>query len=374
MFGELGDSDIYENNRGGGFDETPEDNFAFDTQNDSSAGVSDDFLDTFDSDSLLESAQPELDYTMGTQQQVGPEVTAQVGGTDEVNFDEGTVDNIPAYAQQKSKSSPFVFIALLLVLAICAVGLFFYKKKTEQVAAESGQATADYFYDQTTQVAGADNATQAQNNTGADMATVDVDLASGEVPAIETKADVKKDSAKDGEKELSAIEKAMQKKKADEAKENQVGLHTTIGSVVIPVSAGGRPDPFLPHTQQVALSDKPKFDLVAPPTDVPESSSVLESFTSLKINGIMYDEIRPSALISVDGGEQLVHKGDVVAGYKVLNIKRKSVVLKYGTNVYEIVAGQALDADVKLNPVSSISNQFGGAYSRKAKNLLEFNK
>ncbi len=372
MFGELGDSDIYENNRGSNFDDTSDGNFSFDTQNDSDAGVSDDFLDTFDSDSLSASSSSEADYNGSVPPQFASD-TVSVNAETDVSGDDLS-GNVPSYAQQKSKSSSFVFIALLLVLAICAVGLFFYKKHTEQVSSEAGQAAADYFYDQSAPAVNTEGVAQPSGNPSADMATVDVDLATAEGVPAEANADVKNNSSIGETKKLSALEKAMQKKKADEEKENQVGLHTSIGSVVIPVSAGGRPDPFLPHAQQVASADKPKFDLVAPPVQVPDSYVATEQLMNIKINGIMYDEVRPSALIVVNDSEQLVHKGDVVMGNKILNITRKSVVVKCGTNVYEISAGQSLHTDVNLNPVSSVSRQFGGAYSPKAKNLLEFNK
>lgn len=277
--------------------------------------------------------------------------------------------------RRPQKGSGLIYILILGLLFAGAVGMFFYKKNAEQTAPPEEQAMGDYFYDQAADGSNAGGpATDAQASAPqGDVATVDVELTPGvSKPAV--KADAKKDAAgKDAkaqapEKQMNAIEKAMAKKKADEEKENRVGLGN---AVVIPVSAGGRPDPFLPYNH-VAQTAKPKFDLVAPPMEIPESDPMLDKVFEFKLTGIMYDDIRPSAILSVDGTEQLVHKGDSVMGYKILNITRKSVTVKYKSNTYEVSAGQSIGSGVNLNPVSSLSKQFGGAYS-SSKNVIQFN-
>ena len=171
------------------------------------------------------------------------------------------------------------------------------------------------------------------------------------------------------EKEMNAIEKAMAKKKADEQKEKKISLGNN--SVVIPVSSGGRADPFLPFGQAV-VSSAPKFDIVAPPLEIPEADPAVDKILDFKLSGILFDAVRPSAILNIDGAEQLVHKGDVVMGYQVINITRKSVVVKYGTNTYEISAGQSLEQGVNLNNNSALSKQFGGAYSADSKGAIKF--
>lgn len=369
MFGELGDSDIYENNRGDGFDASDADaNFAFDAQGDANASVSDDFLDTFS----------DAGYAAPSEQARGQ--AAPQGGIlgaqgQQQAFSQGVPPAAGSEQRPPQKGSGLIYILILGLLFAGAVGMFFYKKNAEQAAPPEEQAMGDYFYDQA-----ADGSNAGGTATGAqasapqgDVATVDVELTPGvSKPAV--KADAKKDAAgKDAkaqapEKQMSAIEKAMAKKKADEEKENRVGLGN---AVVIPVSAGGRPDPFLPYNH-VAQTAKPKFDLVAPPMEIPESDPMLDKVFEFKLTGIMYDDIRPSAILSVDGAEQLVHKGDSVMGYKILNITRKSVTVKYKSNTYEVSAGQSIGSGVNLNPVSSLSKQFGGAYS-SSKNVIQFN-
>ena len=177
---------------------------------------------------------------------------------------------------------------------------------------------------------------------------------------------------KDG-KPLNAIEKAMLKKKQDESKEKQLGLGTN--PVIIPVNAGGRPDPFLPYTQiqQEKMAKSLAFDIIAPPTTVPSEDPVVDQVVQTKISGIMYDSSRPSAIINVGGADQLVHKGDTFKDCKVLDITRNSVVIKYKNNVYQATVGQTLGEGVNLNPVSNLSKQFGGLYSKSGNNVIEFN-
>lgn len=372
MFGELGDSDIYENNRGGGFDASDADaNFAFDTQNDVNATVSDDFLDTFS----------DAGYAAPSQQ-AGGQAAPQGGilgsqGQHQQAYNQGVPPAAQTGQRPPQKGQGLLYILILGLLFAGAVGMFFYKKNAEQAAPPEEQAMGDYFYDKAADGSNGDNGAAANAQAAApqgDVATVDVELTPGVSKAPDKKASAgtegKDAKAEAPEKTMSAIEKAMAKKKADKEKEGRVGLNN---AVVIPVSSGGRPDPFLPYNQQASMAVKPKFDLVAPPMEIPESDPMIDKVFEFKLTGIMYDNIRPSAILSVDGAEQLVHKGDVVMGYKILDITRKTVTVKYKSNTYEVSAGQSIGANVNLNPVSSLSKQFGGAYSEPSKNVIQFN-
>lgn len=376
MFGELGDSDIYENNRGGSFEEPSDSdtNFTFDAQNDVNASVSDDFLDTYDSDESYAGPSSE-DMQSGLLGGISEQDAFAQGvpSADSQNFQE---QSQVRSSNGQQKSSGLIYILILVLLFAGAVGMFFYKRNAEQASMPpENQAMGDYFYDKAADGAQKNEPQGAQNES---MATVDVDLAPANetnAAAIPAKADVSKtEPAVKEEKSMNAIERAMVKKKADEAKEKQLGLKTTASSVVIPVSSGGRTDPFLPYGTQLASANKPKFDIVAPPLEIPEADPMIDKLMDFKITGIMFDNIRPSAILTVDGDEQLVHKGDNVMGYHILNITKNKVVVKYKTNVYEVSAGQSLKPEgVNLNPVSSISKQFGGAYSNTPKNIIQFN-
>ncbi len=278
----------------------------------------------------------------------------------------------------------YLLIVGLLVVAV-AVYIFVNKPFGEFGNAPQEQATGDYFYDQAVNT-GATETVQADANsalTQNTMATVDVVLdeptQSNDAVNVDKKdasvKDVKKPVAKAEEKKaLTAYEKAMLKKAADEARSEQLGLDNKNGEVVIPVNSGGRLDPFLPTGVSVAFVDKPKFDLVAPPLTVPEVDPKIDTLMSLKISGIMYDNVRPSAILSVDGVEHLVHNGDLIMGYKIQRITRDKVVVSYQNNTYEVTAGQTLNRDnINVNPVSSVSKQFGGAYSSTSDKAIKIN-
>ena len=123
-----------------------------------------------------------------------------------------------------------------------------------------------------------------------------------------------------------------------------------------------------------ALAKLPKFEIIAPPTVIPEADPVVDELVQTKISGIMYDQARPSAIVNFGGEDQLVHKGDVVKGYNIVNITKNSVVIKYKNNIYQATVGQTLDDGVNLNPVSGLANQFGGVYNKSAGNVIQFNE
>lgn len=277
----------------------------------------------------------------------------------------------------------FIYLVVLGLLLISAVGMFFYKKhmSAQESSVVSEQAMGDYFYDKMTAASQEKAENQAPEQTtqsanadqSANMATVEVDLnAAVQTPDTQGQpnAALMAKNTK-SEKEMSALEKAMVKKKADEEKEKKLGFGNN--SVVIPVSSGGRLDPFVPFGNQISASSKPKFDIIAPPLEVPESDPMVDKIMDFKLSGILYDSTRPSAILNIDGSEQLVHKGDVVMGYHILNITRKTVIVKYGTNTYEVSAGQSLEPGVNINTNSSLSKQFGGAYLNNSKGTIQFN-
>ena len=365
MFGELDDSDIYENSPSGGFDGSSDANpeFAYDG-NDS---ATDDFLDM---SSFEEPVQPEDEQSglLGVEQ---PQQDIPVEPNQEID----SLDN----PQKTKRSSGLIYILLLGVLFIAAAGLFVYKKNMSQNdISSSEQSMGDYFYDKSSETA----SSQPQEQAPAGTATIDVDLTAAQPtqdsavrPANETvnKTPVEKKSDKESpDKELSAIDKAMIKKMQDEARDSQVSLSTR--PVIIPVTTAGRVDPFMPYGQREALANKPKFDIIAPPSTLPAADPIVDEMLDAKVSGIMYDSSRPSAIVKIGGADQLVHKGDVVKGCKILDITKNTVVIKYKANIYQTSVGQSLDEGVNLNTVSNIAKQFGGAYSSMPKNALQFNK
>ncbi len=300
--------------------------------------------------------------------QVNNEAAAQSGNTP---VKEDAVE-IPGqnFAPQKKSGSGRIYFLVLLLLLVAACGLFYYKKSASPDSATSQEQTmGDYFYDQATAAGGT---AQSQDTA---TTTVDVDLTASADSSADNqgKSETNKQTAKpeQEEKSLNALEKADLKKKEDAQKENQVGLSSN--SVIVTVSAGGRVDPFLPYNQKQTIAQVPKFEMIAPPTVIPDADPVIDELLETKISGIMYDSARPSAIVNFGGTDQLVHKGDVVKGYTILNITKNCVVIKYKANIYQATVGQSLNEGVNLNPVSNLTKSFGGSYSKSPSNIIQFN-
>ncbi len=365
MFGELDDSDIYENGRGSDAFGVPS------GHEDEQNGFGGSFDAAF---AQQEDEQQQgilgLDAAQGYASQQGVQGESSVQPSQDPFSDAERIQNMKPKA-----SSGLVYIALLAVLFVAAAGMFAYKKFFSPEQAPE-QSMGDMFYDQ----ANGQNPAPADNT-----ATVDVDLGGGQPAApVETQAPAApadavnpQEPAKtaqaenaEAQKPMSAIEKAMAKKKADDAKMNKL---VPDKSVVVAVSSGGRADPFLPYGAVEAMKNKPKFDLIAPPLEIPEADPVVDEVMQTKISGIMYEKNRPSAIVNFGESDQLVHKGDTIKGLKILDITKNTVVIKYKSNIYQATVGQTLDSGVNLNPVSGLNNQFGGAYGGSSKNVIQFN-
>ena len=328
MFGELDDSDIYVNNQDTSFDNTPELN--------------------------IPEEQPADMQQQAQQQQQAPQ------------------------PPQKSNNT----VLVLLVLAVIGAGVYLYKTYFMQPSVpeqtQTVDATAemgDYFYDKANgENPAPPDATQAQ--PGGDT-VVNVDINS--TPAQPSNPG---QPGQDPQGNNQAVTGAAQQGAPSPLKNSeQSNLKAAMEkkNVVVAVTNGGRPDPFVPfitaaEEMPVISVAPPKFDIIAPPDDIPEDiNPVYNNMVTTKISGIMYDKARPSAIINVGGVDQLVHKGDVVKDYQIIDITKDRVVLKSGTNIYRASVGQEVDGGVNINPVSNLSRQFGGAYKSVSRNIIEIN-
>ncbi len=181
---------------------------------------------------------------------------------------------------------------------------------------------------------------------------------------------------------------------------------TQDGQVAVPVRMGGRSEPFYPigyrmPTVSADINDYP----LAPAVPSYEMADLdrLNELTQITVSGILYDTVRPSAIIKAGKVDHLVHKGDVVEGCKIVDITRNEVVIKTGNNVFKANIGQAVTTapsesvakynynqmnDVmakELIPVDMMSqkglnfnsntsnNTFGGAYRPASRGVIVIN-
>lgn len=127
-------------------------------------------------------------------------------------------------------------------------------------------------------------------------------------------------------------------------------------------------NPFVPYrklgneiqTSPDLVNDVPKFDLIAPPETVSSDTTAAKIMDTV-VSGILYDKYSPSAILSIDGTDYLVKKGDTISNYKILAIAKDSVTVKFGKNTYTAGIGELLtDGSVNYNDVSNLSKKFGG--------------
>lgn len=276
----------------------------------------------------------------------------------------------PEQSVKKSDNKKiFVYIVILAILLIAAVGSYFYKMKSAQQEnmivqgeGQNAQEMGDYFYDK----AKGENPQAEGQAAPSDTAVVDVDLTAAP-PQEQANTPAQTEAEKKAESPVTA---AREQEKKELEKLGKPGVLNN-KHVVIPVTSGGRINPFMQFNTSPLLTKAPAFDLIAPPMDIPEEDPLNDTMMATKISGIMYDSQRPSAIINFDGTDHLVHKGDSVKGYKIVDITKDRVVMKYGTNIYRAAVGQQLDDNVKFNEVSNINRQFGGAYAKTPKNIIE---
>lgn len=135
----------------------------------------------------------------------------------------------------------------------------------------------------------------------------------------------------------------------------------------------GRSDPFLPNFEFSAYpvsslnKPRPSYDLLPPPETITSDQTATDVMTT-KVSGLMYDAKSPTAIINITGSDYLVKKGDVINDYKVLDIEKNSVTVKYGQNVYKAGVGELFTGEgINYNTVSNLENKFGGANNSKDK-------
>ena len=120
-------------------------------------------------------------------------------------------------------------------------------------------------------------------------------------------------------------------------------------------------DPFMPYREvSSSFNAPPKFELLEPPTTANEGSEAARVMDT-SVSGILYDAYSPSAILNIEGIDQLVKEGDVVNNYHVLNIDKTSVTVKLGSNVYRAGIGEILTSgELNHNKVSNLDRKFGG--------------
>jgi len=173
--------------------------------------------------------------------------------------------------------------------------------------------------------------------------------------------------------------KKVEAKKAEKAPAKKEKESETLVTVSVTGNVG-RQDPFLPAVEITTRteSELPKLPVASyhqPPIEVvenPEATKLMQT----TISGIMFDTFAPSAIISVEGQDHLVRKGDRINGYRILDITKNRVVVQNGTNIYRATVGETLtttEGGVIFNNVDNLQRKFAGANAPENTEMIHIN-
>lgn len=147
-----------------------------------------------------------------------------------------------------------------------------------------------------------------------------------------------------------------------------------VNNVTVSIGDVGRKNPFAPvggtKSQQSSgfkqAGDGLDFEIIEPPELEPEDEMITKLLET-KVTGIMYDAKRPSAIVNIDGVDQLVRIGDILSGFEFISITRNKVVIRSDDNIYRASVGQPLNAEKITNPIeiSNLETKFKGSVRRR---------
>lgn len=139
--------------------------------------------------------------------------------------------------------------------------------------------------------------------------------------------------------------------------------------IIISYDKASRENPFKPPVQsKTDLAHDPtvnntQFEIIEPPTtSVPDEN--LTRLLQTQISGILYDEVSPSAIVSLNGVDSFVKVGDTISGYTIKNITEDKVQINYKSNSYVASVGELFVRGTleKQRAVANLEKKFAGRY------------
>ena len=261
--------------------------------------------------------------------------------------------------------------SILLVFLLLVGGIFGFtkiNKKNSNKDTTAIETSVNEENDQNIEVSENENNTNQeetveisdnQNGEGEEV-SIDVEV---EDNKTETTQENKENKLADSESELKIeVEDEPQSTFTDKPKDNTVTV--SIGDV-------GRKNPFAPaghvgtiNPNAIAKSDNDGLDFeVIEPPEIGEERLDIAKLLNTKVTGILYDKVKPSAIINIEGIDQLVKQGDFLSGFEIISITKNKVVIKSDNNVYRASVGQPLNAEkiTNLVEISNLETKFRGS-------------
>lgn len=142
--------------------------------------------------------------------------------------------------------------------------------------------------------------------------------------------------------------------------------------ITVAVETTGRVNPFLPTNAEFeknVYSGIPSQALLPPETYGEDIDA--QDLMKVSVSGILYDNVKPSAIITINGVDYFVQKGDVIDDYKVLDINRQAVVVRKGANIYKAGVGELLNKNFQI--AGSATYKSGARYYSTQADDVEVN-
>lgn len=140
-------------------------------------------------------------------------------------------------------------------------------------------------------------------------------------------------------------------------------------SIMVVYNKASRSNPFKPPVT-IDTAETPfetinntQFEIIEPPVTSVQDEH-LTKLLQTEISGIMYDEKSPAAIVKIEGIDQFVKVGDVVSGFKIVNITNDKVQISYKNNSYVASVGELFTkGSIDLKPaVVNLESKFAGRY------------
>ncbi len=115
---------------------------------------------------------------------------------------------------------------------------------------------------------------------------------------------------------------------------------------VVDIKIEGRQNPFLPKSKYLSVEVPETYinfenpSIPKPPAAYAPEDNQAMKMLSIAVSGIMYDDVKPSAIITYDNNDYFVQRGDKLNEYRVIDIGKNYVLVAFGRNTYKANVGE----------------------------------
>ncbi len=279
------------------------------------------------------SGLPRDTYAQETQagDTITPDLTNRRSARAQAAIDSGEDDDIYFEPRKAQKSSGFLPVLLGIMVAVIFIGGAVYLFMTY------GKS-----------VAGLDASSLLNGNKPQEEAPVLPDE-NADKPVIDINAPAETSVA------------GGEENKTEESKKEEQKL------VTFAIQNGGRINPFVPPSgfDSSKYTTVSNYEILSPPEALPdpEVTEEVKKLMEITVTGILFDDVKPSAIVNVNNSDYYVQIGDKVDEYQVVAINSQYVAIKNGTNIYKAQVGESFSSKTPVSGMAQkqTSGKFAGA-------------